>query len=193
MTNFNPAVHVENYYHIECYEHLHADGAPCLIDRSLDGSPAGCMRHHTPRLKWREDIENLVTTVGLNKLLDATFKTGLTTPAWYVGLVNNASFSAYSAADTAGSHAGWLEGVPYSNANRVTWTPGSVSGGSVDNSGSVAVFNINATLTVRGAFLIDNNTKSGTTGTLYGEGDFSASRAVLSGDTMNVTITLTAS
>jgi len=144
-------------------------------------------------LRWVEDFPNLVTTVGKNKLLDATFKTGLTTPAWYVGLVDNASFSAYAAADTMSSHAGWIEGVPYSDATRPALTPGTIAAGSVDNSASKATFNINATLTVRGAFLVDNSTKSGTTGTLYGVGDFAASRSVLSGDTLSVTVTLSIS
>ena len=36
---------------------------------------------------WEETAFNRVVTAGLNKLLDATFKTGLTTPAWYVGIV----------------------------------------------------------------------------------------------------------
>lgn len=141
-------------------------------------------------LRWAERFHNLVTTVGKNKLLDATFKTGLASPAWYVGLVDNASFSAYAAADTMASHAGWIEGVPYSDATRQALTPGTVAAGSVDNSASKAVFNINATLTVRGCFLVDNSTKSGSTGVLYGVGDFAASRAVLSGDTLSVTVTL---
>lgn len=38
-------------------------------------------------LLWEETAYNRVVTVGLNKLLDATFKTGLTTPLWYVGIV----------------------------------------------------------------------------------------------------------
>lgn len=171
---------------VEAYSHYHSDGTRCL-------APWDCKKIHAARLKWRDISPNLVTTAGLNKLLDATFKTGLTTPAWYVGLVDNASFSAYNAADTMGSHAGWNEGTPYSNANRPTWTPGSVAAGSVDNSASKAVFNINATLTVRGCFLADENTKGGTTGTLYGEGDFAASRAVQSGDTLNVQVTNSAS
>lgn len=36
--------------------------------------------------KWRETAENRVVTAGLNKVLDAAFKTGLGAPAWYVGL-----------------------------------------------------------------------------------------------------------
>ena len=40
----------------------------------------------TGKLLWEEDAFNRVVTAGLNKLLDATFKTGLTTPAWYIGI-----------------------------------------------------------------------------------------------------------
>ncbi len=140
-------------------------------------------------LKWVEEFPNLVTTAGKNALVTNTFKTIPGSVAWYVGLVDNAGWTAYAAADTMASHTGWAEGTPYSNATRPAWTPGAVSGGSVDNSASKAVFTINATLTVRGCFLTDNNTKGGTTGTLYGVGDFAASRSVLSGDTLNVTVT----
>ncbi|MCY2965065.1 MAG: hypothetical protein NT069_15760 [Planctomycetota bacterium] len=38
-------------------------------------------------LKWEDGFWNRVMTSGLNKLLDATLKTGLTSPAWYVGLI----------------------------------------------------------------------------------------------------------
>jgi hypothetical protein len=58
------------------------------------------------------------------------------------------------------------------------------------NSTSPAVFNINATSTVGGAFLVSNNTKSGTTGTLFSASDFTTGdRSVVSGDTLNVTYT----
>lgn len=147
-----------------------------------------CREKHG-KLKWTEEIDNLVVTAGLNKLLDATFKAGLTTPAWYVGLKGT---GAVAAGDTMGSHAGWSEIVPYSDANRPTFTPGTIAAGSVDNSASKAVFNINASSTVYGCFMADNSTKSGTSGTLYGAGDFSASRAVVSGDTLNVTVTVSA-
>lgn len=139
-------------------------------------------------LAWTDDSFNIVTTAGKNKVLDAAFKTGLTTPAWYVGLVDNASWTAYAAADVLSSHTGWIEGNPYTG-NRKTWTAGTVSGGSVDNSGAVAAFAITATLTVRGCFLAD--AASGTSGTLFGEGDFANARSVISGDTLNVTITIT--
>lgn len=139
---------------------------------------------------WVEEFENIVVTAGKNKLLDATLKTGLTTPLWYVGLKATGSVVV---GDTMASHAGWGElgaSTPtYSNATRPAFTPGSISAGSVDNSAAKAVFTINATITVFGAFMADNSTVDGTTGTLYGAGDFASSRALLSGDTLNVTIT----
>lgn len=86
------------------------------------------------------------------------------------------------------------ETTPYSNANRPTWTPnGASSGGAMSNSSAKASFSINATGRVFGAFMVNNNTKGGTTGTLYGGGLFTTgSRAVLSTDTVNVQVDLSA-
>ena len=140
------------------------------------------------QVKWVEEFDNIVVTAGKNKLLDATIKTGLTTPLWYVGLKDTGTVVA---ADTMASHGGWTEDSNYSNANRPAYTPGSISAGSVDNSASKAVFNINGSTTIYGCFLADNNTVGGSTGTLYGAGDFGTPRAVISGDTLNVTVTLT--
>lgn len=139
-------------------------------------------------LKWKDSFDNIVVTAGLNKLLDATFKSGLASPAWYVGLKGTGSMIG---ADTMGTHSGWSDITPYSNGTRPALTLGSISAGAVDNSASKAVFNVNGTSTIYGCFLTDSNTVSGTTGTLYGGGDFGSSRAVINGDTLNVTITLT--
>ena len=141
------------------------------------------------KLKWREVFDNLVTTAGKNKYLDATLKTGLVSPLWYVGLVNNAGWTGYVAGDTMTSHGGWTECVAYSDITRTRYLPGTISGGSVNNSTNQAVFNINSPATIRGCFMVDDNTKGGTGGTLLGEGDFSTVRGVDSGDTINVRIT----
>lgn len=137
-------------------------------------------------LKWKEEYDNLVVIAGRDKYLDATLKTGLTTPLWYIGIKGTGTVAA---GDTMSSHAGWLEIVPYSNSTRPAYTPGTISGGSVDNSASKAVFSINASTTIYGAFVTSDNTKNGTTGTLLGAGDFAASRDVTSGDTLNISIT----
>lgn len=147
-------------------------------------------------LVWEDTFRNLVTTAGKNKYLDSTLKTGSGgTPAWYVGLVTGpGSGNTYAAADTMSSHAGWSESVAYSEGTRQAFTAGSVASGSVDNTASKAVFSINGTATIGGCFLVDNSTKSGTTGTLLGVGNFAAGdRAVLNGDSVNISLTATIS
>ena len=141
--------------------------------------------------KWIDDHYNLVTTVGGNDALTNEFKGSSYTAAWYVLLVDNASFSAYNAADTSASHAGWLESAAYSNSTRPALTLGTAASKSIDNSASKASFTINTTATIRGAGVISNSTKSGTTGVLYSAGDFTGgNRAVANGDTLQIQVTL---
>lgn len=143
------------------------------------------------QLRWIETIENLVVTAGLNDILDKYFKGSTYTASHFVGLT--AGTPTFAAGDTMASHSGWTESTVYSEATRPAYTPGTVSGGSVDNSASKASFSINAGGTVGGAFIVTNSTKGGTTGTLYGGGAFTGGdRAVVSGDTINVTVTATA-
>ena len=105
-------------------------------------------------IKWEENKKNLITTVGLNHILDTQFHATTQVTAWYIGLKE-----------------------------------GAASSGSMTNGTSVD-FTINATATIAGAFL--NTAATGTSGTLYGVVDFSSSRAVISGDTLQVTVTVTA-
>lgn len=140
-------------------------------------------------LKWRDSFDNLVVNAGLNDLLDKYFKGSAYTAAHYVGLKLAGSVVA---GDTMASHAGWAESSAYSNATRPALTLGAVASQSVDNSASKASFNINATATIAGCFTATDSTKGGTTGILYGAGDFAAAKAVSNGDTLNVTVTLTA-
>lgn len=141
-------------------------------------------------LKWTEDVENLVTTVGKNDLADKYFGGSSYTAAWFIGLIDNASYTAVAAGDTMASHAGWIEGVPYSDATRLAPTWGAASGG-VKAASTYVEFSINATLTVKGAFMNSVSTKSGTTGILYSAAAFAANRAVVSGDKLRVTPTMT--
>lgn len=143
-------------------------------------------------VKWTERLENLVTTAGATDVLAKYFKGAAYTAAWFVGLYGGTGTLA--AGDTMASHAGWTEFIAYSETVRQTLTLGTPAAGSVDNSASKAVFTINgAGGTVLGAFVNSDSTKSGTTGTLFGEGAFSASRTVVATDTITVSITLTMS
>lgn len=150
----------EGHYHVEC---VGADG----------------------QVKWTEEIENLVVTVGKNDLLDKYFAGSAYTAAWYLGLVDGSTTPTYAAGDTAASHAGWTESVAYSNATRPAPSWGSASAGS--KATTATAFNINATATIAGCFLSSLSTKSGTTGTLYSAGSFTGgNKSVASGDTLNV-------
>jgi hypothetical protein len=141
-------------------------------------------------LKWSEGFKNLVVTVGKNFMLDETFSGTNYSAAWYLGLVDGASSPTYNAADTMASHAGWSEFTSYSESTRPSPTWSSASAGS--KATTATSFSINGSGTVAGAFMTTNNTKSGTTGTLFSAGNFSGgSRTVASGDTLNVTWTAT--
>ena len=131
---------------------------------------------------------SLITTDGLNTLLDYTIKTGNVAPAWFVGLKDVGNILL---ANTMAAHVAWTTITPYSNATNPAYTPGAITAGSVSNTGAKAIFNINAPDDIYGAFLTDNSAVGGATGILFGGGDFAAPRSVLSGDTLNVTITIT--
>ena len=139
--------------------------------------------------KWRELNDNLIVTVGLNALLTEFFKGSSYTATWCVGLKSTGTALA---ADTMASHSSWTEITDYSESVRQTIVLGTPSAGSVDNSASKATFSINGTTTIYGAFLANASAKSGTGGILYGVVDFGSSRAVISGDTLEITVTLTA-
>lgn len=140
---------------------------------------------------WTDEFQNLVVDAGLDDSLDKHLKGSSYTAAWFVGLTDGTP--SVVAADTMASHGGWVLVQDYSEGVRQTLTLGTVSSESVDNSASVAAFSINNTVTVGGAFVTDDNTKGGTSQILYGAGAFTGGdRAVISGDTINVTVTLTA-
>ena len=143
-----------------------------------------CLDKHG-NLKWQEDNKNLITTVGLNHILDTQFHASTQVTAWYIGLKGAGT---PVAGDTMASHSSWSEITDYSG-NRNAWTEGAASSGSMTNSSSVD-FSVTGTATIAGAFL--NTAATGTAGTLYGVVDFSSSRAVISGDTLQVTVTVTA-
>ena len=146
-------------------------------------------------LKWEDEAPNLVVNEGLQDM-NAKYFTGTTyTAAWYIGLYGSGATNSPAAGDTMASHAGWTEVTAYSQATRPACTfgtPTTANPSVATNSASPASFSINGTTTVGGAFLTSNNTKSGTTGTLYSAADFSApgDRSVVSGDTLSVTYTL---
>lgn len=165
--NVEEVVSIKGYYTVECYD------------------AAG-------NLKWQDDIKNLVVTVGKNDMLDKYFAGSVYTAAWYMGLVDNTSFSAYAAGDTLASHAGWLEFLSYTGTNRTTVAWNAASAGS--KATTTTAFNINGAGSVLGALLCTtqakNTASNGGAGVLYSAGSFTGgARTVASGDVINVTWT----
>ena len=137
-------------------------------------------------VKWREQYTNLVTTAGKTDIIDKYFKGSAYTAAWFLGLkgagtpVNG---------DTLASHASWAEVAPYTG-NRSAITFGTTAAGS--NTATAVSYAITAAgpTTVAGAFVC--SATSGTAGTLYSAGDYAVSRSVVAGDTLNTTLTVSA-
>ncbi len=145
-------------------------------------------------LKWEAQSKNLVVNVGLQYMAGSALTSVSQITTWYLGLYGAGASNTPAAGDTMASHAGWTEVTAYSNGTRVTATLATATTANpsvVTNSASPAVFNINGTTTVGGAFLTSNDTKGGTTGTLFSAADFGSpgDRNVVNSDTLSVTYT----
>jgi hypothetical protein len=141
-------------------------------------------------LKAIYEVPNGIVDVGLNHILDTQFNGGTPITTWYIGLVDNATFSAFADADTLSSHGGWDEFTSYTESNRVTWASDAAATRAVSNS-TTADFSINATGNLKGIFVSSNNVKTtGNTGTLWATAAFSSVVATANGDTLKVTYTV---
>lgn len=167
MGEFKAPLSVRGEFYVQC---LNADGS----------------------LAWSETFANGATNAGLNDILSVYFGAGTQKTTWYIGLIDNAGFSALAAADTISSHTGWTESTAYGEATRPQWSPAAVSSQSITNSTATA-FTMNATVTIKGAFLVSNSTKGGTTGQLWATGSFSSAQALVNGQVLRVTYTSTIS
>lgn len=165
----NDVTSISGYYEVECHG---TDGA----------------------LKWRDDIHNLVTTIGKNKTMD-TILGNTAGGAIVLGLKGTGTAVI---ADTQASHASWTEvggtNAPAYTGSRPTPTFNAASAGAKATTSAVS-FSMTSSGTVAGCFINigGSATKDDTTGTLFSAGDFTGgSKTVASGDTLAVTYTATA-
>ena len=145
-------------------------------------------------LKWEAQSKNLVVNEGLAYMAGTALTSVTQITSFFLGLYGAAASNDPAPGDTMASHAGWTEDTNYSNGTRVaaTFVTATTADPSVvTNSASPAVFNINGTTTIGGAFLTSGSVKGGTTGTLFSAADFGApgDRSVVNSDTLSVTYT----
>jgi len=141
------------------------------------------------KVKWRDEAKNLVTTEGLQHILDILFVSATAQiDPFYVGLMDASPSPA--AGDTLASHVGWTEFDEYTGDRQEYVDVRSSQ--TVTNGASVASFPITgAGGGVGGAFLASAAT--GTSGTLLcGAALSGGNRVVAASDTVEVTYTFSA-
>ncbi|MHA2265647.1 MAG: hypothetical protein ACXAEN_24920 [Candidatus Thorarchaeota archaeon] len=172
--------------------------------------------HYRDRLLLnRYEMKNGITNQGLNDVLGVQFDAVTQKTTWYMGLIDLSGFTALDATDVyddinqAGN--GWDEFSSYTDANngdstttRPVWPPDAPSGQSITNSTTQGIFDITASGTVKGIFVVAGTTAQaslkgnhdvGTTPpnilwstALFSGGDV----AVVNGDQLKVTYTVNA-
>lgn len=131
---------------------------------------------------------NMITNIGKNTILDTCFNgiTPISNASWSIGIIDNASYTAVSATDTAASHAGWIENIGYSGGVRPAWGSTFASAQQITNPTAVT-FNITvSSATYQGIFIISNNTLNGTTGVLWSTALFPSTVPVANGDQIKI-------
>lgn len=138
------------------------------------------------------DCPNLCVDEGLNSLLNVYFDAATQINAWYMGLFEG-NYTPVAGVTAATIASAATETTAYNETTRPAFSPAAASAKAITNSASVGTFTFNATKTIYGAFLISDNTKSGTSGTLFSAAKFSAAKSVVSGDQLLLTYTFNAS
>jgi len=161
-----------DYFHVEC-----RDGAG--------------------NFKWKETIKNIVTSEGLSYILQVGFTAeDASIAAWYVGLKDTGAVASTDVSSDLPSVGNWTEYTEYDEATRVALTMNNTSGTTtVSTVSDAAAFTIGSPAPdVYGVFVVDANAKGTNTSVtvLYGAGDFGAPKVVDPDDTLNVTVTLSA-
>jgi len=151
---------------------------------------AECYRNG--KLIWVDETRNIVTTEGLNRILDVMFHATTQTTTWYCGLVETDTTA--TAAMTYDVPV-FTESTAYDEATRPAYVEAAASNGSMTNSANKAVFTISGTKTMYGAALFSINTKGdhtqGANNVLYCYAKFGASRPVFDNDVVNLIYTVT--
>lgn len=155
-------------------------------------------------LKWEDTINNVITDLGANLMLD-TFLGGAQNTSFFLGLISSVGYTgAPVAADTMSSHSSaghvWYEAgngtnyplwsTPTSNARAtITWNAAATRAKAIASAASFVFASYGGT--VKGCFIVTGSgavaTNNNTSGTLYSAGVFTGGDKIVGvGDTLNV-------
>lgn len=138
---------------------------------------------------WEET--NLIPTEGLTSVLGVYFHADAQITSWYMAI--SSGVYTPNATDTAANIvARATEITGYSEATRRPITFAAASAGSITNAAARATFTMTTSTTINGAFVSSVATKSATTGTLVSSLAAGTPRAVIAGDQILATFTVTA-
>ena len=144
-------------------------------------------------LKWVDMTHNIITTEGLNRILNVMFAGTTQIATWYAGLVEtNTTATATMNYDVPI----FTESISYDEATRPAYVEVPSTAGSLTNAASKATFTINNTKTMYGAALFSATTKgshdAGANNVLFSYAVFATSRAVVAADVINLTYVVSA-
>lgn len=131
---------------------------------------------------------NGITNEGIHYNLDTAFTNNDTAETlWYAGLINNSGYTGVDPTDVMSSHTGWTESTDYSESVRQTLSFAAAASRSIT---AAVSFTMNATVTIKGLFVVTNNTKGGTTGVLWSTALYATAPDLVSGNVLTSNYTL---
>ena len=142
--------------------------------------------------QWEYD--NVCTDEGLDHMLDSTFDAATQITAWYVEIFES---DTTPDGDTTYAVPVYTPSTSYDEATRPVYTAAAAASQVTTNAASKAVFTISATKTIYGAALVGGGAAATTKGdvagggTLFSASKFTAAKAVVDDDVLNVTIAIT--
>ena len=140
---------------------------------------------------------NIFTTEGRNFILDEIFNSaGAVSADLYVGLFDQnvvpaAADTAAAKLGAAGDYGELQATTEMDEAARQAYEAAAAASSNVTNAANKATFTIAATRTIYGGFIVTDSDPTSTAGTLICAKAFTASRAVVDNDVLNILISIT--
>lgn len=133
-------------------------------------------------LKWETRLDNAVTVLGCNAILDRNYRSDAVSP-WYFGLIDGTGYGVGPATtDTFAAHPGWSEFAGLASRPLATF-PAATAGQSLSNTAALVLTSGGS---IRGVLMCNVSFLSATSGLLHSTAVAPANFAVSPGDTVYV-------